>query len=301
MKEVLADDFASFFNIEKQKTKKGLVGQKEIHYKTGGFKEYIDLYLTVNKSQRVVAASIEVDYQFIEEKGMLAIDVIKSFIQDFCHEADAAVCETLAMRLFKREGEVAEELSGTMGVLESKKKWDATTLKKCVLNTETRAKRIVFSYHWINWTEQPVSSKSFMSNKLLAPYQLTSIQKESSFYVWQNKNEATVKVPFERLVDGRWQFATEAEAINYYRAYQLKQSEGMQVIQDWNKKLGDQYQVYESNKKQEEMLAMLGITDSYYCFLVRRGAKIAKIFVVITADGKLEEATEMVIKGVKKM
>lgn len=298
MDEVLKDDFATFFNIQQQEKKELTLGQTKMHYKTGGFQEHIDLYFTKNKDNQLIAAEIEIDYSFIKEKGMLAIDVIKSFIKDFCHEKDASVCNTLAMRLFNREGEVAKELAGAMRVLEMKKKFDVTTLQSCVLNTEARKNKLVFQYYFINWKELTIGEEHFLDEKIMQSYKMTLVQEEPTFHVWQNKNDKEMKVPFERLVDGRWQFETEEEALNYFNAYQLQQSEGMLLIEIYDNVIADKCNVYQSTARQQDMLETLGIKDKYYTFLSRKGKSIAKIFVCVKPDGTKEEATKLVEKAI---
>lgn len=301
LEEVLKDDFASFFNIKEQKSTPTDLGQKSLHYKTGGFQEYLDLQFTVDKNKVLVAAELTVDYKFIKEQSTFAIDVIKSFLQDFCAEQDEEVCATLATRLWKGEGEVAPELAGVMQLLGNQKKWDCTTLSACVLNTEMRKEGLAFSFHAINWEQQAIPEQHFLNQKDLKKYHLELTQEEPTFKIWMP--EKTDKSQFSRLVDGHWHFQTAEAALNYYKAYQLQQSEGMALVEDFDKKLGEEVWVYETGPAQQEMMAALGLetTEEFYCFWMRKGASINKIFVVVEAEGGLELASQLAQRAVEKL
>lgn len=297
---VLQGSFAEFFNIQEQSRAPLPLGKQQLHYKTGGFQEYIDLTFVIDEQQQLQSAHLEVRYEFIKEKGMLAIDVLKSFIAGFCQEHDQAICGTLSDRLWKQEGEVAPELSGVMQLLGGQKKWDSSPLTACVLNTAAKDSTLEFSYYFKNWEEQSIPSSHFLTQKDLRKYKLKMTQQEPTFQIWTNAKKGNA---VSRLVDGRWHFKTEKEADQYFQTHQLPQSEGMALLPDFKGKLGDECWVYETGPAQIDMMATLGIelTDEYYCFLVRKGASIAKIFVIVTPKASLQTATAIAKKAVQKL
>lgn len=82
LKTFLESDFKGFFNLEeksKNDTKEGTLYQ----YKTGGFKEFIDIFLMVNKENQIIKAQLEVKRDWIKSNLPMAKDVIKSFITQF--------------------------------------------------------------------------------------------------------------------------------------------------------------------------------------------------------------------------
>jgi len=104
MDSVLQTDFASFFTITSQKTDDLAFQQKKHHYKTGGFQEYVDMYLTVDKNNILKIATILVKYKFLQEQSVFAIDVIKSFIQDFAHQEDQSVTQPFLINSIQAKG-----------------------------------------------------------------------------------------------------------------------------------------------------------------------------------------------------
>ncbi len=303
LKEVKEGHFASFFNITEQSSKKLVLGQKEAHYKTGGFKEYIDLYLTTAPDQTLQRARILVKYPFISEQSRFAIDVIKSFIGDFCHEKDKAACHTLEMRLWNGEGEIAPELAPIMSVLSGQKKRATVTLNGCVLTVEAKKEGLEIVYHFISWEKQPLAEALFLTEKDLASYSFQNIQTEPDFKVWTTEDNEAEKLAFSRLVDGRWQFKTPREAANYFSAYQLFQSEGMEMVESEAALTSDEAMVYQSGAEQRKMMATLGITDppTGYIFMLRKGKTIAKLFVMTTPTGSFEEAFKIAQQVLDKL
>lgn len=78
----LESDFKGFFNLEeksKNDTKDGSLYQ----FKTGGFKEFIDIFLLINKEDQIIRAQLEVNRDWIKSNLPMAKDVIKSFIAQF--------------------------------------------------------------------------------------------------------------------------------------------------------------------------------------------------------------------------
>lgn len=300
---VLEDDFATFFNLTQQQSQPLDFGQKELHYKTGGFQEHIDLYLIVDKNNTLLTARIEVDYQFISTQKTFAIDVIKSFLKDFCHQTDAAVCNTLAIRLMEGEGEVAPELAGVMKVLNSKKKWDSSTLQESVLTTETLKQKIRFAYHWINWTETVVRPGDFLIAEELQAYQLELTTERPTVHYWTNLSSDKVAFPFSRLVEARWVFKSLEEAANYYRAYQVKQAEGMQLLPNFEAAIGEEVQVYQAGAAQQETMARIGMASAppAYLFYIRKRNCVTKLFVLCKVADTLEKATAIATLAAKKM
>ncbi|MGH1336134.1 MAG: hypothetical protein ACRBFS_08405 [Aureispira sp.] len=302
LEKVLQGSFASFFHIKEQSRSTLSFGQQEIHYKTGGFKEFIDLTLIVDKEDLLLTAHLQVNYTFIKEQNRFAIDVIKSFIDDFCPKQDQAVCSTLADRLWNGEGTVAPELETVMNLFQGSKKWACSPLTACVLNTQAQEETLNFSYHFINWTTLAIPSPLFLSDKDLKKYPLQLTQEEATFKIWTPKGN-TKKLPCTRLVDGRWLFETAEEAHNYYQAYQIQQSEGMAFMSDFEQKLGHVCAVYENSPTQIKMLARMGIgpEKEFYCFLIRKGKSIAKVFVVVSSDASIAVATKIAQKAVRKL
>ncbi len=82
LKDFLKSPFAQFFNpseVGRSKDKNRI----KIHYKTGGFKPYIDFYIWINKRKRIVAARLEIDRKWLLQHLAMGLDVEKSFIAEF--------------------------------------------------------------------------------------------------------------------------------------------------------------------------------------------------------------------------
>lgn len=297
MDSVLQTDFASFFNISKQKTDDLDFQQKKHHYKTGGFQEFIDLHLTTNKENILTTASIEVHNQFIKDQTIFAIDVIKSFIKDFAHHNDQSVTETLANKLYMGEGYVDPILKPILKVLAQEKSWGTVQLKNCIFEMNLSKTGLVITYYFINWKEQSIDSKLFLQKSHLKSYQLECTQTEKDFHVWTLLKDKTSD--YSRLVDGRWAFNTAEEAAAYYKAHLLEQSEGAQKIEGFDKKLGDESIVFFYDKSNNPLMATLDLNDKYYYFYFRKGKYIAKVFVVANANIKVEQAYPIAQKAEK--
>lgn len=97
LKEMLKGGFADFFNI----TEKGRVqeqGRVKIHYKTGGFKEHIDIYIWINKKKEIVVARLEISRTWLQESLAFGLDVEKSFVKEFA--TDKKYIEPLVDKLW---------------------------------------------------------------------------------------------------------------------------------------------------------------------------------------------------------
>mgnify|MGYP000539569416 CR=1 FL=1 len=298
MDEILESEFAQFFNIE-QKTETALpFGQKQRHYKTGGFKEHIDLYFIIDKNEVLLTARIEVTLKFITEQTPFAKDVIKSFVSGFCHQKDRAVCQTLSDQIYTGEGGISDDLGELLRVLSNERKDGTSTLKGCVMTLENTKKTLNFEYHFINWEKQKVPTTAFLTKGNLNKYKLECTENALFFNTWELKENK--KSNYKKVIDFRFLMDSEEHATNYYRAYTLQQAEGALAI-ELDKKIGDERKLFLFNAETNETIALLGAKNNYYYFWVRKGKYLAKIFVSVSPEVKLEKVVKLVEKAVKNL
>ncbi|MCP4442868.1 MAG: hypothetical protein GY810_28515 [Aureispira sp.] len=108
LKDMLDGGFADFFNIT-EKGRKKIKRETKIHYKTGGFKEHIDIYVWINKKKKIVAARLEISRNWLQESLAFGIDVEKSFVEEF--GADKEYIEPLVSKMWGLANGKEEELT----------------------------------------------------------------------------------------------------------------------------------------------------------------------------------------------
>lgn len=83
--EFQKSEFASFFNTREVERIQEPNGSIRVYLKTGGFQEFVDINLTLDASQRLCNASLELARAWIGDEDSLnpfAKDICKSFIHD---------------------------------------------------------------------------------------------------------------------------------------------------------------------------------------------------------------------------
>ena len=79
LSELLKSDYNKFFNLEEKSREKAGENSK-IHYKTGGFQEFVDIYISIDKSEKIIGAELKVKREWMKGANLgFAKDVIKSF------------------------------------------------------------------------------------------------------------------------------------------------------------------------------------------------------------------------------
>ena len=128
MKRMKLDDFidgrfASFFNTSEKSKILNEDGTTTIHYKTGGFKEYVDIFIRVNANNIIIASKLEIDRPWIKKSRTFAFDIEKSFINEF--SLDKEFTEPLVNKIwsFGKDSEEKlkiEQLQGLFDVIVGK-------------------------------------------------------------------------------------------------------------------------------------------------------------------------------------
>ena len=77
LSELLKSDYNKFFNLEEKSREKAGENSK-IHYKTGGFQEFVDIYISIDKSEKIIGAELKVKREWMKGANLgFAKDVIK--------------------------------------------------------------------------------------------------------------------------------------------------------------------------------------------------------------------------------
>ena len=113
MKRMKLDDFidggfASFFNTSEKSKILNEDGTTTIHYKTGGFKEYVDIFIRVNANNIIIASKLEIDRSWIKKSRTFAFDIEKSFINEF--SLDKEYTKPLVNKIWTFGKETEEDL-----------------------------------------------------------------------------------------------------------------------------------------------------------------------------------------------
>ena len=110
LSKVLEGDFNRFFNLEEKARIALSPEEMNIHYKTGGFQEYIDIYLVMNKDQRLLSSKLIVSREWMKGANLkFAIDIIKSFVLEF--SIDKEHIQPLADKLWNFGTDMEPELT----------------------------------------------------------------------------------------------------------------------------------------------------------------------------------------------
>lgn len=105
--ELKKSEFFSFFNISEVKRVPADSGDTQVWLKTGGFREFIDLQLTVEKTSRVREAVLFIDRSWIGDKVHLspfAKDLAKSYISALVAESDKKQAKLFTEALWNLSG-----------------------------------------------------------------------------------------------------------------------------------------------------------------------------------------------------
>ncbi len=91
IKQLYKSDFGSFFHIKEVNRKKINNNYDKAHVKTGGFQEFVDIYLSIErKTEIIVESELLISRAWLKDKAQLifALDIIKSFLNDFSEDKD---------------------------------------------------------------------------------------------------------------------------------------------------------------------------------------------------------------------
>lgn len=89
--ELKKSEFFSFFNLSETKRVPAANGDTQVWLKTGGFQQFIDIQITVDKAQQVRDAVLQMDRSWVGDKTRLspfAKDIAKSFIAALVSDVD---------------------------------------------------------------------------------------------------------------------------------------------------------------------------------------------------------------------
>jgi len=97
----------SFFNFTESGRRSTMGGYQEIHYKPGGFQEFIDVKMKIDRSQVVQEGVLYLDRDWIG--GPMTIspfgkDLAKSFIAAICPEADKELADRAVSTIWNLSG-----------------------------------------------------------------------------------------------------------------------------------------------------------------------------------------------------
>jgi hypothetical protein len=77
-------DFNNFFHLEEKARTALSPDEMSIHYKTGGFQEFIDVFIVKNQEDLIVKTKLIVSREWMKGANLkFAIDIIKSFVLEF--------------------------------------------------------------------------------------------------------------------------------------------------------------------------------------------------------------------------
>lgn len=105
--ELQKTELFSFFNFTESGRKPTAGGYQEIHYKPGGFQEFIDIKMKIDRSQTVQEGVLYLDRDWIG--GPMTVspfgkDLAKSFIAAICPEADKEQAERVVSTIWNLSG-----------------------------------------------------------------------------------------------------------------------------------------------------------------------------------------------------
>lgn len=100
-------DLFSFFNFTESGRKSTTGGYQEIHYKPGGFQEFIDVMMKIDQAQMVQEGILYLDRDWIG--GPMTVspfgkDLAKSFIAAICPEADKEQADRVVSTIWNLSG-----------------------------------------------------------------------------------------------------------------------------------------------------------------------------------------------------
>ncbi|MGY5872682.1 MAG: hypothetical protein RTV72_10585 [Candidatus Thorarchaeota archaeon] len=105
--ELQKTELFSFFNFSESGRKSTPGGYQEIHYKPGGFQEFIDVKMKIDQSQMVQEGVLYLDRDWIG--GPMTVspfgkDLAKSFIAAVCPNADKKQAERVVSSIWNLSG-----------------------------------------------------------------------------------------------------------------------------------------------------------------------------------------------------
>jgi|GEM_PF-4469915 len=298
MNEVIGTVFAERYLIDEVSAKKIELGRTLKHYKPGGdFREFVDLYLTVDQTDTLVGAKLVVSCDRSAKFGtMITRLIIRSFIADLAANADRKVCQDLSMRIYLGKGVVDKKLAHFVTTIE--RGGNATAvLDQCVLTCHGDAASIVIAFHPKGWVHAKAPEDGFLGEEYMAGLGMTLVRTVPDMKMWMPKEKG--KGNFTSIMDGRRFFETEIGALNYYNAFQIQQSEGGERVADFDKKLGNRLNVYYLDKENSKMMAIFGLEDTQYNFLFQKGTCFVKVYVTAKKGVGIEEAFKVAQEAAK--
>jgi hypothetical protein len=105
--ELQKTELFSFFHFTESGRRPTLGGYQEIHYKPGGFQEFIDVKMKIDRSQMVQEGVLYLDRNWIG--GPMTVspfgkDLAKSFISAVCPETDKEQAERVVSTIWNLSG-----------------------------------------------------------------------------------------------------------------------------------------------------------------------------------------------------
>ncbi|TFH05504.1 MAG: hypothetical protein E4H14_12600 [Candidatus Thorarchaeota archaeon] len=105
--ELQKTELFSFFNFTESGRKTAARGYQEIHYKPGGFQEFIDVKMTIDRSQMVQEGVLYLDRNWIG--GPMTVspfgkDLAKSFVAAVCPKADKEQADRVVSTIWNLSG-----------------------------------------------------------------------------------------------------------------------------------------------------------------------------------------------------
>jgi hypothetical protein len=132
-------------------------------------------------------------------------------------------------------------------------------------------------------------------------YKMKPGERNNLLHVYNNLEKAD-KSKYQRAVDIRWTFKTEADALKWHRIKLEENSEGGEPVKDKILIQGAQeLKIYREGKGSAEMMKSLGITQRHHYFLFVYKNIVCKVFVATDDKTGSKEIVPFAMAAVKQL
>ena len=160
--------------------------------------------------------------------------------------------------------------------------------------------RLVAAFRKLPRFKQQNDEQLFTPAAAFAAYQLKPGEANNRLHVYNHENIAEAK--FQRLVDIRWTFDSEAEALKWHQMQLKENSEGGEPVKDMIIIQGAQeLQVYREGKATTKMMEDFGIKQRHHYFLFVYKNIACKVFIATNDKTATLETVPFAMAAVKQL
>ncbi|WP_196887290.1 hypothetical protein [Aureivirga sp. CE67] len=208
-------------------------------------------------------------------------------------ESQLRDCFTKSLVTFLNKGELTQDYLNNNEKLND--------LQRKVFNHLATCERTVQIVQKLNDLPVPIDSVPttlFISKKFFNKHGLKQEQVEKDFIVWNSDSNEHI----QRIVDIRWVFNSNEEAIKYHKGKLKENSENGQKV-EFNMNLDnvEELHVFKESKQMENMIQMMNLPQKQHCFLFVVDNIAFKVFVATDKSKSPEDIVFIVNEAVNQM